>query len=79
MARRNVTIQLDEEVLRRARRLAAERDTSISRLVAEQLEVMTRHDARYQAARREASASMRASRASSGGHAWTRGELHERS
>lgn len=56
MARRNVTIQLDEEIIRRARMLAAQRDSSISRLLAEQVEVLVQADATFQAAHREAAA-----------------------
>ncbi len=35
MVRKNLTLQVDEEVIRRARVLAAERDTSLSGLVAQ--------------------------------------------
>jgi hypothetical protein len=54
VSKRNVTLQLDEEILRRARLLAAERATSVSRLVAEQLEKLVADDAAYDAARRRA-------------------------
>lgn len=56
MVRRNVTIQLDEEIIRRARLLAAQRDSSISRLLAEQVEVLVQADAAFQSAQREATA-----------------------
>lgn len=43
-AKRNLTIQLDEEIIREARGIAAERATSVSSLVAEQLrELVERH------------------------------------
>lgn len=54
MGKRNVTIQLDEEIARKARVLAAQRATSLSRMVAEQLEQVVRSDVAYQAAKRKA-------------------------
>jgi hypothetical protein len=47
---KNVTITLDEEVARWARIRAAERDTSISRLVGEMLQEKMLEDRTYQAA-----------------------------
>jgi hypothetical protein len=47
---KNVTITLDEEVARWARIRAAERDTSISRLVGEMLQEKMLEDRTYQVA-----------------------------
>ena len=47
---KNVTITLDEEVALWARVRAAERDTSVSRLVGEILREHMQHEARYQTA-----------------------------
>lgn len=49
---RNVTISLDDETAAFARRLAAEREISVSRLVAELLEEKRRSSDAYQAAMR---------------------------
>ena len=77
MARRNLTLQLDEEVLRRAKVAAAKRGTSVSALVARELEELVARDARYEDAHRRAleifSSSLRR-----GGRTWRREELHER-
>ena len=54
VARRNLTLQLDEETIRQAKLLAARRGTSISGLVARQLELLVARDARYEEARRRA-------------------------
>lgn len=52
--KRNLTVQLDTEVIRKARVLAAERSTSVSQLVADEIErLVGRRDA-YQAAKRQA-------------------------
>jgi hypothetical protein len=54
VARRNLTVQLDEETIRQAKILAAERGTSVSGLVARELEQLVAQNARYQEARRRA-------------------------
>ncbi|MBM3672849.1 MAG: hypothetical protein FJW86_11810 [Actinobacteria bacterium] len=78
MGRRNITVQLDEEIVRRARMLAAERSTSVSRLVAEQLEALVADDARYDAARRRALALLETGFHGGGRPLPSRDELHER-
>ena len=50
----NITIKVDAELAREARVLAARRGTSLSRLVAEQLEMMVGGDQAYAAAKRRA-------------------------
>jgi len=50
----NLTIRLSRETIRKARVLAARRSTSISRLVAEHLDLLTGEDQAYERARREA-------------------------
>jgi hypothetical protein len=47
MARRNLPLQLDEDVIRRAKVLAAKRGTSVSGLVARLLAELVAQDARY--------------------------------
>ena len=53
MALKNVTITLDEDVARWARIQAAERDTSVSRLVGELLREKMREEQSYETAMRE--------------------------
>jgi predicted transcriptional regulator len=79
MARkRNLTVQLDEELVRKARVLAAQRSTSVSRLVAEELEVLVRDDERYEEAMREALTELERGAHLGGGPYAGRDELHER-
>ena len=77
MARRNLTLQLDEDMIRLAKILAAKRGTSVSGLVAHELEQLVAQDARYEEARRRA-AEIMAESTPRGGRAWRRDELHER-
>ena len=50
----NITLPVDDDLLREAKILAAQQGTSVSRLVAEQLEKLVQRDAHYGAARRRA-------------------------
>jgi hypothetical protein len=76
MARRNLTLQLDEDVIRQAKVLAAKRDTSVSGLVARELEKLVAQDARYEDAWRRATEIMAGS-VPRGGRTWRRDELYE--
>ena len=76
MARRNLTVQLDEETIRQARILAAERGTSVSGLVARELEQLVARNARYEEAMRRAIELM-AEPAPRGGRTWRRDDLYE--
>ena len=78
MARRNLTIQLDDGVIKRAKVLAAKRGTSISAMVATQLEELVEHDTRYEEAHELAAKWLEAPRAR-GGRTWTRDDLYDRS
>lgn len=77
MARTNLTLQLDADVIRRARIVAAKRGTSVSALAAKQLIELVDEDERYEQARVRAAAIL-AKAAPRGGRGWTRDELHDR-
>jgi hypothetical protein len=73
----NVTVQLDADVIRRAKVVAAKRGTSVSALVARTLDDLVEQDSRYEDAWRRAEAIMHDAK-SRGGRSWLRDELHER-
>ena len=79
MSNRNITLSLPEEVVRRAKVLAAERDTSVSALVGELLIQATGSSAPFDLAwanelvRMQQGIGLRV-----GEVTWTRDELHER-
>lgn len=79
MAARNLTIQLDEELIRQARVLAAEQGTSLSALVAQDLRdkvaARARRTSAMQAAFESMDAAARSGRRTPG---WTREEINER-
>lgn len=74
----NLTLKLDRNLLRKVRVLAAERDTSISALMVEQLEKAVQEHDGYEDAKRRALIRMK--RASNLGYTppASRDELHER-
>jgi hypothetical protein len=75
---KNVTIAMDEALLREARRIAAERSTSLNSLIREYLERLTERESRSRSARERIAELCRRSNAEVGDRTWTRDELHER-
>jgi hypothetical protein len=75
--KRNVTVQLDEDVIHRAKVLAAKRGTSVSGLVAAELGRLVAEDERYEDAWRAARKAM-GDAAPRSGRRWEREELHDR-
>jgi predicted transcriptional regulator len=76
----NVTLSLPRELLRQIKRLAVDRDTSVSALMVQALTELADEDRRYSAARKRSIAALRAapSLGTGGRRTWTRDELHER-
>jgi len=78
--KQNVTLALPVETIRRLKVLAAERGSSISRMLTEQLDELLDRESGYDSARRRALATLeRGYDLGTGGKiTWTRDELHER-
>lgn len=78
--KQNVTLALSKETLRRLKVLAAERGTSISRMLTEHLEELLNRDDEYDRARRRSIERMNRGwrLGTQGRRTWTRDELHER-
>jgi hypothetical protein len=76
----NITLSLPRALLRQIKRVAVDRDTSVSALLLEALAGIADQDRRYSAARRRALAAMKSARSlgTRGRRGWTRDELHER-
>jgi hypothetical protein len=74
----NITLKLDAGLLREARILAAEEDTSISAMLAARLEQIVRERNAYHRARRRALARLREGMDLRWTPARSREELHER-
>jgi hypothetical protein len=74
----NITLKLDASLLREARVLAAEEDTSISAMLAARLEELVRERKTYDRARKRALARLRDGMDLGWTPAASRDELHER-
>jgi hypothetical protein len=75
---RNLTLTIEEELLRTARKLALDRNTSVNQLVREYLEQLVSEDSRQQSARRWISEFFANGAVEVGPVTWNRDELHER-
>jgi hypothetical protein len=75
---KNLTLTLDESLLKSARKLAVERDTSVNQLVREFLENLVKEASPRQAALAEIDEIFRTTRIKMGKRTWTREDLHER-
>jgi predicted transcriptional regulator len=76
--KRNITLKLDTDLLRKARIFAAEEDTSISALLTEQLEKVVTERESYEQAKRQALAAIGKGLNLGFTPPRSRGELHER-
>ena len=76
----NITLSIPREILKRVKRIAADRDTSVSALMTEALSRVADDDRRFAVARRRALAAMKSARSlgTHGRRTWTRDELHGR-
>ena len=74
----NITIRVDANLARDARVFAARRGTSLSRLVAAQLEALVRGDQAYRAARQRALARLQRGYDMRGERPLGRDEVHDR-
>lgn len=77
-AKQNITLSLAAETIRKARILAARRDTSVSGLIAAELEALVRQDEAYESAQRQALALLDHGFHMGGMAPFDRSELHDR-
>jgi hypothetical protein len=76
--KRNITVQLDEAIVQKARVAAAKRGSSISRLLTEQIEVLARQDDDYDRVMHEALAELERGYDLGGGPYPARDDLYDR-
>lgn len=76
----NITLSLPRALLKRVKRVAADRDTSVSALMTEALNRLADEDRRYSAARKRALSALRSARSlgTEGHRPASRDELHDR-
>lgn len=74
---KNITLSLENDVLAAVRRYAAERDSSVNRIVREYLNSIANRENRAKKARARISELSRKSRARIGKITWSRDDLHD--
>lgn len=75
---KNITLSVEDEVLATARRLAAERNSTVNALVREFLTNLAEHDTRARRARARLRQLSQRSQGRLGAKTWSREDLHER-
>ncbi len=80
MSTQNLTLSLPKEIVRRVKVMAAQRGTSVSRMLVEALEQLVAHDDAYERARRRHLTLLKRSLnlGTRGRTSWSREELHDR-
>ena len=76
--RRNITLSLSEDTVRKAKILAARRDTSVSGLLTQQIEELVSENDAYEQAKVKALARLRSGFGFHGIERMTREEMHDR-
>ena len=76
----NITLALPRDLLRQVKRLAADRETSVSALMADALARLANENRRYETALRRGLAALKSAKSlgTGGRRTWTRDDLHER-
>ena len=74
----NLTLKIDDKILKKARKLASRRETSINAIVRKSLEEFVSSDLSSQAAISGLDSFYKRCRARMGDKSWTRDEIHER-
>ena len=76
--KQNITLSLDREIIKKAKVLAAKKDASVTRLLAEQLTTIVSEDNQYVSSKRRALARLKKGFHLGGCVLAEREELHER-
>ena len=76
--KQNLTLTLDDKLLRAARKVALDRDTSVNQLVRDYLEQLVQETDKQKVALRRVREFFKTSKYKVGPITWTRDDLHER-
>ena len=76
--KQNVTLRIEKEIIKKGKVVAARKDTSISRMLAELLKGMVENEERYEAAKRSAIQMLKKGVPLGGKITWKREDLYER-
>lgn len=76
--KQNVTLSIEKELIKKGKVVAARRDTSVSRMLADLLKSMVETEERYEAAKRSASQLLMKGYRLGGKITWRREDLYDR-
>jgi hypothetical protein len=76
--KQNITLSIEKEIIKKGKVVAARRDTSISKMLADLLKGMVENDERYEAAKRSALQQLKKGIRLGGKITWKREDLYER-
>jgi len=76
--KQNLTLSIEKEIIKKGKVVAARRDTSISKMLADLLKGMVENDERYEAAKRSALQQLKKGIRLGGNITWKREDLYER-
>jgi predicted transcriptional regulator len=76
--KQNITLTVDKEIIRKSKVLAAKKDTSVSKLLADSLTRVVENEESYEAAKRNGLHRLRKGFRLGGAGIWKREELYDR-
>ncbi|MBN1962033.1 MAG: hypothetical protein JW841_13890 [Deltaproteobacteria bacterium] len=76
-SKQNITLAIDSELLTKARIIALKRQTSLTQLIRDNLEMLVRNEDDTETKRQRLLTRLQKPTLNVGVHAWTRDELHE--
>ena len=76
--KRNVTLSIDENLVKEARLVCQKRNLTLTKFIRSQLTELVHHDQEYQGGMRRMAKLMKKRPITVGKVSWTRAELHER-
>lgn len=76
--KQNITLSIDKELIQKGKIIAAKKNTSVSRMIADVLKEITEKEERYEAARKKALQDLNKGFHMGGKINWRREDLYER-
>ena len=76
--KQNITLSVDKELIKKGKVIAAQKDTSVSKMLSEQLKQLVEDNEQYETAKRSALQTLEKGYHLGGKIAWKREELYDR-
>ena len=76
--KQNITLRIDKEIIKKGKVIAAQKDTSISKMLSDQLKEIVEREEQYEAAKRGAMQALKEGFHLGGRIDWKREDLYER-